>query len=197
MGSEQEPKQIGVTGSILTGSSGFRLGEQTSDPNRSVSRRKRSETLPSEDRFFICDMETSQDGTVLDGFVVGPEWVGPLKTGSLLEIGPLRIKIQLSDMVKDGSGPASDCPASDFLDTGSRRSRPSVGKLRSLGLTLALRLSQSFAIADFTNQLGCWTHDSGSRIPTLDLGQDLPTAARILLGVGPRTVSTPRQLPAP
>lgn len=54
-----------------------------------------------EDRFFICDMETSQDGTVLDGFVVGPEWVGPLKTGSLLEIGPLRIKIQLSDMVKE------------------------------------------------------------------------------------------------
>lgn len=54
-----------------------------------------------QDRFFVCDLGTSTDGTELDGFVVGEEWVGPLKTGNLLAVGPLRIKIQLSDMAKD------------------------------------------------------------------------------------------------
>jgi len=32
---------------------------------------------------------------------VNDQWVGPLKTGSLLTIGPLRMKVQLSDMAKD------------------------------------------------------------------------------------------------
>jgi len=54
-----------------------------------------------QDRFFICDMGTSQEGTLLDGFALNETWVGPLKTGSLITIGPLRIKIQLSDMAKD------------------------------------------------------------------------------------------------
>ncbi|CAK0801060.1 unnamed protein product, partial [Prorocentrum cordatum] len=53
-----------------------------------------------EDRFFICDMGTSDEGTTLDGFAVHDDWVGPLQNGSLLTLGPLRIKIQLSDMAK-------------------------------------------------------------------------------------------------
>lgn len=53
------------------------------------------------DRFFLCDMETSQEGTSLDGYEVNSHWVGPLKTGSLIVCGPLRIKIQLSEMAKD------------------------------------------------------------------------------------------------
>eukprot|EP00931_Biecheleriopsis_adriatica_P089858 TRINITY_DN63932_c0_g1_i1.p1 TRINITY_DN63932_c0_g1~~TRINITY_DN63932_c0_g1_i1.p1 ORF type:complete len:468 (+),score=127.25 TRINITY_DN63932_c0_g1_i1:26-1429(+) len=54
-----------------------------------------------QDRFFICDMETSEEGTTLDGFAVNSEWVGPLKNGSLIVAGPLRIKISLSDMAKE------------------------------------------------------------------------------------------------
>ncbi|CAK9066050.1 unnamed protein product [Durusdinium trenchii] len=53
------------------------------------------------DRFFLCDMETSEEGTTLDGYAVNGQWVGPLKTGSLIVCGPLRIKIQLSEMAKD------------------------------------------------------------------------------------------------
>lgn len=56
-----------------------------------------------QDRFFICDMETSEEGTLLDGFAVHDQWVGPLKTGSLITLGPLRIKIELSDMAKDSA----------------------------------------------------------------------------------------------
>jgi len=43
----------------------------------------------------------------LDGFAINEEWVGPLKTGSLLTVGPLRIKIQLSDMAKDTPVPST------------------------------------------------------------------------------------------
>lgn len=53
------------------------------------------------ERFFVCDLNTAAEGTDLDGFAVNESWVGPLKTGSLLSVGPLRIKIQLSDMAKD------------------------------------------------------------------------------------------------
>lgn len=60
-----------------------------------------SKIMCEKDRFFICDMETSEEGTLLDGFAVNSQWVGPLQTGSLLTIGPLRIKIELSDMAKD------------------------------------------------------------------------------------------------
>lgn len=54
-----------------------------------------------QDRFFVCDMSTSKEGTLLDGFSLNDSWVGPLRTGSLLTVGPLRIKIELSDMAKD------------------------------------------------------------------------------------------------
>mmetsp|Transcript_30175 Transcript_30175/g.86425 ORF Transcript_30175/g.86425 Transcript_30175/m.86425 type:complete len:480 (-) Transcript_30175:234-1673(-) len=57
--------------------------------------------MSEQDRFFICDMETSEEGTLLDGFAVNDQWLGPLKSGSLLTVGPLRIKIQLSDVAKD------------------------------------------------------------------------------------------------
>lgn len=53
------------------------------------------------DRFFVSDMGTCKDGTELDGFVVSDTPIGPLKTGSLLTVGPLRIKFQLSEMAKD------------------------------------------------------------------------------------------------
>jgi len=53
------------------------------------------------ERFFVSDTGSSEDGTTLDGFVVGEQWIGPLKNDSLLSIGPLRIKIMLSDMAKD------------------------------------------------------------------------------------------------
>lgn len=53
------------------------------------------------DRFFVCDLNTAADGTELDGFALTDVWVGPLKTGSLLTVGPLRIKIQLSGMAQD------------------------------------------------------------------------------------------------
>eukprot|EP00439_Symbiodinium_sp_Y106_P042404 s12_g5.t1 len=52
------------------------------------------------DRFFLCDMETTDEGTMLDGYAVNSDWVGPLKSGSLITCGPLRIKIQLSEMAK-------------------------------------------------------------------------------------------------
>jgi len=57
--------------------------------------------MSEEDRFFICDLNTSEEGTTLDGFAVNDQWVGPLKSNSLLTIGPLRIRIQLSDVAKD------------------------------------------------------------------------------------------------
>mmetsp|Transcript_118682 Transcript_118682/g.369746 ORF Transcript_118682/g.369746 Transcript_118682/m.369746 type:complete len:270 (+) Transcript_118682:2-811(+) len=60
-----------------------------------------------QDRFFVCDLNSSEEGTTLDGFAVNDEWIGPLKSGSLLAIGPLRIKIQLSDMAKDTPLPSS------------------------------------------------------------------------------------------
>jgi hypothetical protein len=53
------------------------------------------------DRFFVCDMSTSSEGTLLDGFTLNTDWCGPLTTGSLLTVGPLRIKIELSDMARD------------------------------------------------------------------------------------------------
>ncbi|CAE7394501.1 unnamed protein product [Symbiodinium microadriaticum] len=34
------------------------------------------------DRFFLCDMETTDEGTTLDGYAVNSDWVGPLKSGS-------------------------------------------------------------------------------------------------------------------
>ncbi len=33
-----------------------------------------------------------QEGTSLDGFAINDQWVGPLKSGSLLKVGPLCIK---------------------------------------------------------------------------------------------------------
>mmetsp|Transcript_73016 Transcript_73016/g.169261 ORF Transcript_73016/g.169261 Transcript_73016/m.169261 type:complete len:317 (-) Transcript_73016:339-1289(-) len=57
--------------------------------------------MSEKDRFFVCDMDTSEEGTLLDGFALNSQWVGPLKNGSLLTVGPLRIKIQLSDIAKD------------------------------------------------------------------------------------------------
>lgn len=53
------------------------------------------------DRYFVCDMNTSVEGTLLDGAPVSDSWVGPLKSGSVLVVGPLRIKIQLSEMALD------------------------------------------------------------------------------------------------
>lgn len=52
--------------------------------------------VSEEDRFFICDLGTSKEGTGLDGFAVGEKWVGPLKTGSIISVGPLRIQFRLS-----------------------------------------------------------------------------------------------------
>ena len=57
--------------------------------------------MSEQDRFYICDLGTSEEGTLLDGFALNDQWVGPLKTGSILTVGPLRIEIQLSDMAKD------------------------------------------------------------------------------------------------
>jgi len=57
--------------------------------------------ISEQDRFFVCDMGTSEEGTLLDGFALNEQWVGPLKSGSLLTVGPLRIRIELSDMAKD------------------------------------------------------------------------------------------------
>jgi len=57
--------------------------------------------MSEQDRFFVCDLNSSEEGTTLDGFDVSTTWVGPLKSGSLLIIGPLRIRIQLSDMAQD------------------------------------------------------------------------------------------------
>eukprot|EP00929_Paragymnodinium_shiwhaense_P112858 TRINITY_DN81123_c0_g1_i1.p1 TRINITY_DN81123_c0_g1~~TRINITY_DN81123_c0_g1_i1.p1 ORF type:complete len:490 (-),score=129.00 TRINITY_DN81123_c0_g1_i1:134-1603(-) len=68
--------------------------------------------MSEEDRFFLCDLNASKEGTLLDGFPVHEDWVGPLKSGSLLEIGPLRIKIQLSDMAKDTPASQSRGPRS-------------------------------------------------------------------------------------
>lgn len=54
-----------------------------------------------EDRFFLCDLTGLREcTTLLDGFPVNDGYVGPLRTGSLLAVGPLRIKVQLSDMAK-------------------------------------------------------------------------------------------------
>jgi len=70
-----------------------------------------------QDRFFICDMNTSEEGTLLDGFSVNDEWVGPLQSGSLLTVGPLRIKIQLSDVAKDTPVEAAAADRSLFKRT--------------------------------------------------------------------------------
>lgn len=57
--------------------------------------------MSEKDRFYICDLNSCEEGTMLDGFAVNEGWIGPLKTGSLITVGPLRIKIALSDMAKD------------------------------------------------------------------------------------------------
>jgi len=57
--------------------------------------------MSEKDRFFVSNMAATEEGTVLDGFCVDDTWVGPLKTGMLLTVGPLRIKFELSDMAKD------------------------------------------------------------------------------------------------
>eukprot|EP00747_Dinoflagellata_sp_TGD_P021087 gnl/TRDRNA2_/TRDRNA2_128262_c0_seq1.p1 gnl/TRDRNA2_/TRDRNA2_128262_c0~~gnl/TRDRNA2_/TRDRNA2_128262_c0_seq1.p1 ORF type:complete len:555 (+),score=103.13 gnl/TRDRNA2_/TRDRNA2_128262_c0_seq1:54-1667(+) len=45
-------------------------------------------------RFSVCDLEAAEDGTLLDGRRVLTEWA-TLKDGSHLEIGPLRIRVEL------------------------------------------------------------------------------------------------------
>lgn len=84
-----------------------------SDPPQRLAQAQ-CKIVSKEDRFFICDMETSEEGTVLDGFAVDTNWIGPLKSGSLLTLGPLRIKIQLSQMTKD-------TPLSNTADAAERK----------------------------------------------------------------------------
>lgn len=57
--------------------------------------------MSEQDRFYICDLNSSEEGTMLDGFAVHDQWIGPLKSGSLLAVGPLRIKIRLSELARD------------------------------------------------------------------------------------------------
>jgi hypothetical protein len=87
--------------------------------------------MSEEDRFFVCDMDTSEEGTLLDGFGVGEQWVGPLKTGSLLTVGPLRIRIELSDMAKDAPLSSGAAPGGQRAHVGSDSSdgeyRPASG----------------------------------------------------------------------
>lgn len=54
-----------------------------------------------QDRFYICDLNTSEEGTMLDGYAVHDQWIGPLRSGNLLTVGPLRIKIALSELARD------------------------------------------------------------------------------------------------
>jgi hypothetical protein len=61
-------------------------------------------------------MSTSAEGTILDGFTVDDSWVGPLKTGSLLTVGPLRMRIELSDMAKDDPLPNGRMPGKRALE---------------------------------------------------------------------------------
>jgi len=73
--------------------------------------------MSEDDRFYVCDLDSSSEGTLLDGFALNDQWVGPLKSGSMLTVGPLRIKIQLSDMAKDtlpkAGGPLKRTSADD------------------------------------------------------------------------------------
>eukprot|EP00928_Gymnodinium_smaydae_P032793 TRINITY_DN23665_c0_g2_i1.p1 TRINITY_DN23665_c0_g2~~TRINITY_DN23665_c0_g2_i1.p1 ORF type:complete len:526 (-),score=109.41 TRINITY_DN23665_c0_g2_i1:204-1781(-) len=64
--------------------------------------------MSEQDRFFVRDLNTSLEGTLLDGFAVNDEWVGPLKNGSLLTLGPLRIRVHLSEMAQDEPLPSGE-----------------------------------------------------------------------------------------
>lgn len=70
--------------------------------------------VSEQDRFFMCDLRSSQEGTELDGYLIGEDWAGPLRTGSLVKLGPLLMKIQLSDMAQDSPLP-DDTPLKRVL----------------------------------------------------------------------------------
>eukprot|EP00747_Dinoflagellata_sp_TGD_P163414 gnl/TRDRNA2_/TRDRNA2_182061_c0_seq1.p1 gnl/TRDRNA2_/TRDRNA2_182061_c0~~gnl/TRDRNA2_/TRDRNA2_182061_c0_seq1.p1 ORF type:complete len:484 (+),score=103.50 gnl/TRDRNA2_/TRDRNA2_182061_c0_seq1:162-1613(+) len=92
--------RVEATGAILGTSNPDLAAICRDDPPERLSA-AHCKIMSEQDRFFVCDLNTTVEGTSLDGFQVGEDWVGPLKTGSVLSLGPLQITISLSDMAQD------------------------------------------------------------------------------------------------
>lgn len=84
-------------------------------------------------RFSVCDLASDEGGTLFDGRRIGGEWV-PLRSGCSLELGPVRIDVELTPVHTAASLPPEIAAATQHQWQGSpplqRRPPPARGSWR-------------------------------------------------------------------